>query len=168
MTHIHTFTDLSHVQRVTDNPAFCDQCRDPATEKTTMTGQQGSLIFEMCGHSGCSHFITANPAAGPGLAAFDHLDDGDKEHDHDAVPGGGTGTLATWRTTRPDLFVMYADGRIGPNSTLSPAVADEAWPPGKTFIQLTRAQRLAAIRRAAAALDIQSETPAGNRKGEPS
>src|SRR5215469_6190424 len=76
--------------------------------------------YELCGHPGCWHFITDNPAYGdyPGLAEYDHCDDGGKEHDHDATPGGGIRTLAQWRAVRPWLFRDYGDGHIGPNSPL--------------------------------------------------
>jgi hypothetical protein len=77
-------------------------------------------LIEMCGHPGCLHFVDANPAYGdgPGIAEYDHLDDGEKDHDHDAIRGGGIRTLAGWKALRPELFAEYADGKIGPNSAL--------------------------------------------------
>ena len=72
----------------------------------------------------CDHFVEPNDSADPtvplayfpGAAAFIHLDDGEKEHDHDAVPGDETHTLREWQARRPDLFRAHRDGKIGPNS----------------------------------------------------
>jgi hypothetical protein len=66
----------------------------------------------------CVHFVEPNDAgADLDLAAWIHLDDGEKEHDHDATPSTLVATLDEWKRVRPDLFVKYADGKIGPNST---------------------------------------------------
>lgn len=72
--------------------------------------------YEMCAH--CDHFVAPNVAAedDPTLALYVHLEDGDQEFDHDAEPSGEIRTLDEWRTGRPDLFVKFRDGRIGPNS----------------------------------------------------
>lgn len=74
------------------------------------------ITYEMCAQ--CSHFIGDNPAYGdyPGLAPYDHFDDGEKEHDHDATPSGKIHTLDEWRDINPDLFRTYPDQKIGPNS----------------------------------------------------
>jgi hypothetical protein len=71
--------------------------------------------YEKC--RDCWHFIEPNDAD-PGftLAEHVHLDNGEKEHDHDAAPSGDTRQLNVWRTAHPELFTAYADGKIGPNS----------------------------------------------------
>jgi len=74
-------------------------------------------MYDLCLH--CWHFVDENSAFGdyPGLARYVHLDDGEKEHDHDAEPTGEPRTLEVWRLTNPSLFRTYADGKIGPNSS---------------------------------------------------
>jgi hypothetical protein len=81
-------------------------------------------LYEMCGHETCSHFIEDNAGYEDGteIARFVHLDDG-KEYDHDAVPSGERRCLNEWRALRPELFVMYDDGKIGPNSACFPSAA---------------------------------------------
>ena len=85
------------------------------------------VSYEMCGHRGCWHFVDDNPAFGdyPGLAEYEHLDDGEKEHDHDATPGGDIRTLDEWQRAHPELFTGYGDGKIGPNSALFPAPEEQ-------------------------------------------
>lgn len=82
-----------------------------------MTPMQRPVLYEMCAR--CWHFVEPNDAE-PNpyftIAAFVHLDDGTKEHDHDAVPSGRMATLDEWQRDYPELFVEYADGKIGPNS----------------------------------------------------
>lgn len=74
-----------------------------------------NVLYTMCGK--CDHFVydQRNDFDQPGIADFIHLDDGEKEHDHDAIPGE-THTLKGWRDIMPELFEMFADGKIGPNS----------------------------------------------------
>lgn len=63
-------------------------------------------LYTMCQH--CDHFVDEeDPVV--------HLDDGEKEHDHNAEPGK-TRTMHEWQQARPDLFIKHADGKIGPNS----------------------------------------------------
>ena len=74
----------------------------------------------------CWHFIEENdadprlmiPAGYGGVAPYIHLDDGEKEHDHDAAPSGDARTLAAWKTAHPELFRRFRDGKTGPNSPL--------------------------------------------------
>ena len=64
----------------------------------------------------CDHFVEPNgDGTDPMIASYVHLDDGEKDHDHDALPGQAA-RLAVWKIARPDLFREYADGKIGPNS----------------------------------------------------
>ena len=78
-------------------------------------------IYEKCAH--CWHFIERNDTTGSELfdfgfklAEYVHLDNGEKEHDHDAMPSGDIRTLDEWKRDQPSLFHTYADGNIGPNS----------------------------------------------------
>lgn len=83
--------------------------------------------YEKCLH--CWHFIEPNDAdeiPGLALAAWLHLDNGEKEHDHDAAPGGGKRTLDEWIRDQPALFRTYADGQTGPNSALFKSAIREA------------------------------------------
>lgn len=76
-----------------------------------------SYEYEMCAH--CWHFVEPNDVISTPefpVAAYVHLDDGEKEHNHDATPSGVKGTLTAWRAERPSLFVTYRDGKTGPNS----------------------------------------------------
>jgi hypothetical protein len=97
-------------------------------------GNPPQPLYELC--RDCDHFIEANASLDEDierydLAPFIHLDNGNKDHDHDAAPSGSelagadlteTWTpgvamfLSDWRAQRPDLFVGHADGQIGPNS----------------------------------------------------
>jgi hypothetical protein len=73
--------------------------------------------YEMCAH--CRHFVEPNDVGSTlpfPVAEYVHLDNGEKEHDHDAAPGGIRGTLGAWREDDPGLFVTYPDGETGPNS----------------------------------------------------
>ena len=81
-----------------------------------MSMSMDDLSYEKCAH--CWHFIEENAAYGdyPGLAEHVHLDNGEKEHDHDAEPSGDIQTLRQWRAQHPELFITYADDAIGPNS----------------------------------------------------
>lgn len=84
-----------------------------ATEQTERVAKrQGQYVLCRC----CDHFVEPRPCPKAGAAEWIHLDDGDKEHDHDALPGVASMTLAEWQRERPDLFTEYADGKIGPNS----------------------------------------------------
>ncbi len=66
------------------------------------------MMYQLC--SECDHFVELQDDG-----SFFHLDDGEKEHDHDAKPGIEH-TLEEWKILRPDLFQTYPDGKIGPNS----------------------------------------------------
>lgn len=74
------------------------------------------IEYTLCAR--CDHFVDANSSAGddPTYARFVHLDDGEKDHDHDAEPSDQTFSLDEWKAIRPDLFERDpATGRIGPN-----------------------------------------------------
>ena len=74
-------------------------------------------IYTLCEQ--CDHFIEPNEIediADYGVAEYAHLDDGEKEHDHNASRSRWTNTLTGWRTSRTDLFLAHPDGKIGPNS----------------------------------------------------
>lgn len=74
------------------------------------------LEYTKCAY--CDFFVEVNPAKDDdeGIAEYIHLDDGEKEHDHDAVPSTETHTLDGWDEINPQLFTMFSDGKIGPNS----------------------------------------------------
>ena len=73
-----------------------------------------NTMYTLC--TRCQHFVERNcDTTTPGLAKFVHLDDGEQEYDHDAVPGVRH-TLRVWKKLRPDLFTKYRDGKVGPNS----------------------------------------------------
>ena len=74
-----------------------------------------AILFTKCGR--CDHFIEDNTITvnGHDVVGYVHLDDGDKEHTHDAGPGL-THTLPEWKMLRPDLFEEHEDGKIGPSS----------------------------------------------------
>ena len=81
--------------------------------------------YEMCGNEFCYHFIEENPSyskdnpfsyGGDLIAQFIHLDDGEKEYDHDAIPSGMIHRFSWWKMAWPQLFTGYPDGKIGPNS----------------------------------------------------
>lgn len=80
-----------------------------------------TLVYYLC--TQCAHFVEVNQSAvlepSAGYAEYVHLDDGEPEYDHDAAPGKPD-TLAGWRRSRPELFVTYTDGKIGPNSAYGP------------------------------------------------
>lgn len=77
-------------------------------------------MYEICAY--CDHFIEDNPAWVPEdgftVPPFLHLDDGEKEHDHDAEPSEDVRDLGQWKIDRPELFTEWADGKIGPNSSM--------------------------------------------------
>ena len=76
-------------------------------------------VYDLCAEPGCWHFVDENwpyTEQDEGIAPFIHLDDGEKEYDHDAVPSGKPETLRIWRLAFPELFWVYSDGKIGPNS----------------------------------------------------
>jgi hypothetical protein len=89
------------------------------------------MNYEKCAH--CWHFIEPNYETQiPGYAALKlaehvHLDDGEKEHDHDAAPSGDIRTLDEWKRDQPSLFHMYDDGKTGPNSSLFIPEFATAW-----------------------------------------
>jgi hypothetical protein len=109
--------------------------------------REDELNYEKCAH--CWHFVQPNYETQiPGyahltLAEYVHLDNGEKEHDHDAAPSGDVRTLGTWKRDQPALFHRYADGSTGPNSSLFQADrilnrgqiqdAITAWRDGATF-----------------------------------
>lgn len=70
------------------------------------------MVYTLC--TRCDHFVDANDGP-PGVSPFIHLENGEQEFDHDAEPGESR-TLDEWRSVRPDLFALHADGMIGPNS----------------------------------------------------
>lgn len=76
------------------------------------------IEYEMCAHLGCMHFVQPNDAFKPGygIAEYIHLDDGEKEHNHEAIPSGVTHSLEEWRALWPELFHRFPDGKVGPNS----------------------------------------------------
>jgi hypothetical protein len=80
---------------------------------------------------GCDHFVIENDEWSPDLDPanwyqgimpdrYEHLDDGDKEHNHPAEPSNVSFTLAQWALLRPELFRTFMDGSIGPNSRYYP------------------------------------------------
>ena len=86
------------------------------------------VLYILCKH--CDHFVDDNPL-GPGeffyddpakpegvagYARYDHMENGDQEFDHDALPDGPARFLKEWQHHRPDLFMKHKDGNIGPNS----------------------------------------------------
>lgn len=76
------------------------------------------IIYTQCAK--CDHFIEINDDDNDfpmlPVASYIHLDDGEKEHDHDAEPGSFSATLALWKHYRPDLFEADpTTGKIGPN-----------------------------------------------------
>lgn len=80
-----------------------------------------SQLYVICKH--CDHFVDDNdlPSDLSGaelerFARFIHLNSGEKDHDHEAEPGARMQTLREWKQERPDLFVRFPDGKIGPNS----------------------------------------------------
>lgn len=79
----------------------------------------GTPVYELCGQPKCPHFIVENDCyeLDKTLAPYIHLDDGEKEHDHDAFPSFIIYTLEEWRVMWPELFETYSDGKIGPNSS---------------------------------------------------
>jgi hypothetical protein len=86
----------------------------PTNEKT--------VLYTICKY--CDHFIDPNYPDGQtipeGVAKYIHLEDGEQEFDHEPSPGT-TRTLALWKLVRPDLFKVYEDGAIGPNSCYYPS-----------------------------------------------
>lgn len=74
-----------------------------------------SMSYEKC--EKCWHFVTDNPSRewSGDVVEYIHLDDGEVEHDHDAVPGASR-TLVWWKTFHPELFEVYPDKKTGPNS----------------------------------------------------
>lgn len=86
-------------------------------------GLVASMAYTQCLH--CDHFVEVNEdfverndkTDQLGLSEYYHLDDGEKEHEHDAVPGL-TLTGEEWQRIRPELFDMFEDRKIGPNSAL--------------------------------------------------
>lgn len=84
--------------------------------------QHKSVICAKCAHfveENYSYLTEKDPRERARLAKFVHLDDGEAEYDHDAVPGRSM-SLAAWQKARPELFKTYADGKIGPNSKFGP------------------------------------------------
>lgn len=80
-------------------------------------------FYEMCGNEFCYFFVEENHVGesptDDGLVAlvkYVHLDDGEQEHWHDAVPSGKLHRLSWWKMAYPQLFTGYPDGKIGPNS----------------------------------------------------
>ena len=82
--------------------------------KAERDARNAVLPYTLCQH--CDHFVEPNDVTEPGIAEYIHLDNGEKEHDHDARPSAITMTLDEWRQVRSDLFQVYPDGAIGPNS----------------------------------------------------
>lgn len=104
--------DLSevHVDGIAYVPAI-------ALARQSLAEKLGRPLYMLC--RDCDHFIEANEWADierHQIAPYVHLDDGEKEHDHDAMPSVYVHALVDWQIARPDLFLVYADGKIGPNS----------------------------------------------------
>lgn len=59
----------------------------------------------------CDHFV--DEMYNPKGNTFVHLEDGEQEFNHDAMPGE---PRDDWQEVRPDLFTKHPDGKIGPNS----------------------------------------------------
>ena len=93
-------------------------CSNPECEEMMDT------IYIKCAF--CDHFVEPNSdfEKGYSLAAYIHLDDGEKDHDHDADPRGGAHTLEEWKALRPDFFKKHEDGKIGPNSQFHPSTKE--------------------------------------------
>lgn len=67
----------------------------------------------------CDHFVESNDEyfiTAQGIAKYIHLDNGEKEHDHDASPSSMTYYLEWWQYHFPALFTTYPDEMTGPNS----------------------------------------------------
>ena len=84
------------------------------------TDKEGITLAKYTICSLCDHFVEYNYVQGPGLAKYVHLDNGDKEHDHDAYPSLLTYPLDWWKAARPNLFKTYPDNMVGPNSIYYP------------------------------------------------
>lgn len=75
------------------------------------------VLYEKCAH--CWHFIDLNDVDSNEyyiVSEYVHLDNGEKEHDHDAAPSGDIRTLDEWKRDQPSLFYTFPDGQTGPNS----------------------------------------------------
>lgn len=83
-----------------------------------VAGQHEPTLFSMCAH--CDHFVTDNDPWHAGLARHMHMEDGEQEFDHDAEPGAESMTSVDWYMERPELFMMFPDGKVGPNSAFFP------------------------------------------------
>jgi len=74
-------------------------------------------FYEMCRY--CDHFIDVewliDDPDNPNIFLI-HLDSGEKEHDHEPVRSKEIKRLIDWKAERPDLFTLYEDEFIGPNS----------------------------------------------------
>lgn len=79
-------------------------------------------VYTQCAH--CDHFVEINDDPNVDtydLARYLHLDDGEKEHDHNAEPGRLSATLAMWRLFQPSLFEYDpVTDKIGPNIPKDP------------------------------------------------
>jgi hypothetical protein len=87
-----------------------------------------TTAYTKCGE--CWHFVEPNEVSGPGIATWLHLDNGVKEHDHDATPSTDSRPISLWRAHYPELFYLYADGETGPNSILF-SIAHDSQPGGQ-------------------------------------
>lgn len=82
-----------------------------------MNWNKDDLVYVQCAK--CAHFVDPNEPADIAqydVAPYVHLDDGEKEHDHDAQPGPTAMPLREWKRLHPELFQKGLDGKIGPNS----------------------------------------------------
>lgn len=66
--------------------------------------------YTLCKH--CNHFVDC---------VLGHLEDGEQEFDHEPEASNQTHTGSRWQELRPDLFGIYPDGKIGPNSVFFPS-----------------------------------------------
>lgn len=76
----------------------------------------GDTLYTLC--TGCDHFVETEPADDWGGPYAQHLCDDDHPwiEDHGAAPSTWTASMDVWQVLRPELFLMHADGHIGPNS----------------------------------------------------
>lgn len=106
------------------NDMECARCGRVATMKNKgifycyecLCVKQIHVKYTLCKH--CDHFVDLEDGSlyGQEKDFWVHLDNGYKEHDHDAEPSSQSMVLSEWEEARPDLFVEHPDGNIGPNS----------------------------------------------------
>lgn len=87
---------------------MCTKCDHFVDDNGSLDGVRASELQ----HIGPA-FVTFRD--GSTMARYVHFEDGEQEFDHDAQPGE-TMTGEDWKQVRPELFTMYTDNCIGPNS----------------------------------------------------